>query len=58
MLSGVLVTSRGNLLIGEIQVPVWKAMPWQGDASEKLVGSCPSARKIFFLLKSQLNCTL
>ena len=32
-------------------IPVWKAMPWQGDAIEKLEGSCPAARKIFFSLE-------
>ena len=33
----VLVTSRGNLLIGERQVPVWKAMLWQEGMSREVM---------------------
>ena len=39
---------KGNQLITEMQVPVLSVMPWQEDASQKVVGSNPSAGKGIF----------
>ena len=39
------LAAKGGL-IGEIQIPVRKVMPWQEDTSRKVVGSNPGAAQV------------
>ena len=40
-----------------MKIPVRKVMPWQEDASWKVMGSKPGANKDFFLVKCLLKCS-
>ena len=44
-------------MIGEMQIPVRKVMPWQDDVRQKVGGSNVGAGKSFFLVKSAFKCT-
>ena len=43
---------RAKWLIGEIQIPISKVMPWLGDASQKVMGLNPRSSKKNLLAKS------